>query len=128
VSKGRIQPQIVCTDREPALAVREFVGMPVVLVLGLEDGPPDAGDGPLANPARVGQAPANTWRLDAAHGPPGSLIGFRLGRNRLAVPGSVADDPRQITDRLGGLPDGFDLAEPFQRIREAIEEARRGGH
>ena len=132
VNKARIEPQLLCTDREPALAVRDFVGMPVVLVLASEEGPTDGHDHPPADrpptdAALAGQAPAGTWRLDAAHGPPRGLIGFRLGRNRLAVPDSCLEDRQQVTDRLAGLSDAFDLAEPFQRIREAIEEARRGG-
>jgi len=105
VNKGRIEPQVVCTDREPALALREFVSMPVVLVLRSED---------------------RSLEDEPPHGTPGGLIGFRLGRNRLAVPDSGEDAPPTITDRLSGF--GFDLAEPFERIREAIEEARRGGH
>jgi len=120
VNKGRIEPQVVCTDRAPALALREFVTMPVVLVLRSED------QTPAADPASADQSPSNTWRLDAPHGTPGGLIGFRLGRNRLAVPDSGEDDPHAIANRLGEF--GFDLAEPFERIREAIEEARRGGH
>ena len=120
VSKGRIEPQVVCTDREPALALREFVTMPVVLVLRSGDPSPEADAPHAADPGA-----SNTWRLDGPHGTPGGLIGFRLGRNRLAVPDSGEDDPRTITDRLSGF--GFDLAEPFERIREAIAEARRGG-
>jgi len=126
VNKGRIEPQVVCTDREPALALREFVTMPVVLVLRSEDQAPPADEPQTSDRAAADQAPSNTWRLDAPHGTPGGLIGFRLGRNRLAVPDSREDDPHTITDRLSGF--GFDLAEPFERIREAIEEARRGGH
>jgi hypothetical protein len=133
VNKGRIEPRVVCIDREAALAVGEFVGMPVVLVLASDDGPTHAQDHPPAEglpgaePASASQAPAGTWRLDAPHGTPPGLIGFRLGRNRLAVPDSGAEGPQQVAERLAGLSDAFDLAEPFQRIREAIEEARRGG-
>jgi len=124
VNKGRIEPQVVCTDREPALALREFVSMPVVLVLRSEDRSLE--DEPPTEDRAVADPPSHTWRLDAPHGTPGGLIGFRLGRNRLAVPDSGEDAPPTITDRLSGF--GFDLAEPFERIREAIEEARRGGH
>ena len=56
-----------------------------------------------------------------------SLINYFLGRNRLAVPERGPDHHQKIADRLEGLPDSFDLAEPFGRIRDAIEEARRGG-
>lgn len=126
VNKGRTEPQVVCTDRGPALALREFVTMPVVLVLPSDDPSPEADEPQTADRSPGEPTTSPTWRLDAPHGTPGSLVGFRQGRNRLAVPDSGADDPRAITDRLSGF--AFDLAEPFERIREAIEEARRGGH
>lgn len=126
VNKGRIEPRVVCTDRQPALALREFVTMPVVLVLRSDDPSPGADEPPPADRPPGDPTTSPTWRLDAPHGTPGGLVGFRLGRNRLAVPDSGEDDPHAIADRLSGF--GFDLAEPFERIREAIEEARRGGH
>jgi hypothetical protein len=42
----------------------------------------------------------------------------------LAVPEQDEADRRLIAERLAQLPESFDLAEPFARIREAIEEAR----
>jgi len=127
VAKGKNRPQVLCTDREPALAVREFVDVPVVLVLP----PEDASSQPSGPRDRKAQSSAqtqpDTWRLDAAHpGVPG-LIAFRHGSNRLAVPEPGTDDLALLTDRLGRLSDAFDLAEPFERIRQAIEEARQGG-
>ena len=49
---------------------------------------------------------------------------FQLGRNQLALPERAAEDRRLIADGLAGLDDSFDLAEPFQRIRDAIDEAQ----
>ena len=49
---------------------------------------------------------------------------FQLGRNRLALPERADEDRRLIAERLAELAESFDLAEPFQRIREAIEEAQ----
>jgi hypothetical protein len=127
VAKGKTRPQVLCTDREPALAVREFVDVPVALVLSPDDDAPQ----PSGQPDRKAQSSAktqpDTWRLDAAHpGVPG-LIAFRHGSNRLAVPEPGAGDLASLTDRLGQLSDAFDLAEPFDRIRQAIEEARQVG-
>ena len=34
------------------------------------------------------------------------------------------EDRRLIAERLADLAESFDLAEPFQRIRDAIEEAQ----
>ncbi len=126
VEKARIEPQVLCADREPTLAVRDFVNMPVVLVLPSEDGPAGAPGSSHTEPPPTIETPEGAYRIDAAHDSP-PLIGFRLGRNRLAVPDSDPGDAERITERLAKLCDGLDLAEPFQRIREAIAEARRGG-
>jgi hypothetical protein len=125
--RGKLQPQVVCTDREPALAVREYVSMPVVLVLPCDDHPPEPGS-PSASLLEFESRPqTKTYRPDAPHGAVGDgLAAFTLGRNRLALRNSVSHDRQLVADRLGELSDWFDLAEPFQRIREAIEEARRG--
>ena len=45
----------------------------------------------------------------------------------LAVPSAYAADEPIIRERLADLPEYFNLAEPFARIRDAIEEAQRGG-
>lgn len=119
LSKAKNQPLVVCTDREPALAVRQHVAMPVALVLGAE---PTAVAG-IESPAPEPSAPAR--RLDRAHAN-SVLLRFQLGPNQLAVPEGCDDDRRVICQRLGALCESFDLAEPFERIREAIEEAHRG--
>ena len=105
LGKAKTKPLVVCTDREPVLAVGQYVDVPVALVLPPEDLPAE-GDEVSAGPG---------------------LIAFRLGRNCLAVRAPGEEDRRRILDRLGSLADSFELAEPFGRIREAIEEARRGG-
>ncbi len=126
IGAAKTEPLTIFTDREPALALRELVEVPVVLVVSssdaesqekqpeLDGASPEAGTRPL-------------YRLDAAHPRAGRLAEFHLGRNRVAVPGWAADDRQIVTDRLSALIEGFDLSEPFGRIREAIEEARRGG-
>jgi hypothetical protein len=48
-----------------------------------------------------------------------------LAGQRLAVSRSHAEDARTIAQRWQSHADGFDLHEPFDRIREAIDEARR---
>ena len=64
-----------------------------------------------------------TWRLDAAHTNV-RLATFSLGNNRLAVYQRHRRDQDDIQQRLAALAD-FDLAEPFERIREALEEAHK---
>lgn len=49
-----------------------------------------------------------------------------VGRSRLLLPADKADSAPAVRDILAPWSDVLDLAEPFGRIREAIEEARRG--
>jgi len=94
INQGGINPLLVCTDREPALAAREYMTTPLVLV------------------------------LDQPHRGGPRLVTFQLGRNHLALPERAEGDRQLITEGLAELADSFDLAEPFQRIRDAIEEAQ----
>lgn len=110
LQKAQIEPSLVCTDRQPALAVGRHVSTPVALVL-LADGPtPDQG--------------GESLRIRPDHPAVAGLTTFQVGRNRLAVPEQSDGDRRQILERLARLPESFDLAEPFARVREAIEEAQ----
>lgn len=115
--KAKARPLLVCTDREAALAVREHVDIPVALVLPAESAPSRESE-----PSGSG----SQWRIDPPHGSL-RLVPFRLGRNCLAVPSLAVEDQQLIQKQLGGWGESFDLGEPFGRIREAIEEARRGG-
>jgi hypothetical protein len=148
LGQSKTEPMVVCTNRQPVLAAREFVSMPMVLVL-----PPDgdsAPEGKLDNAANdnaagdtsdrtsdsVGDvdphgAAANAassskkfFRIDPPHPGGPRLVTFSLGRNRLALSEQVGNDRQSVIERIGELADTFDLAEPFQRIREAIEEAQ----
>jgi len=102
LEKTKTKPQIVCTDRRAAMAVREHVPMPVALVLGADGASEETPNSGI------------------------ELSFFELGSRRLAVDGRGDDDRRQVAERLECLAESFDLAEPFVRIREAIEEAQQG--
>jgi hypothetical protein len=125
ISQSDASPLLVCTDREPALAAREFVATPLVLVLPSESASSQTAE---VRPAAVQEnaiasTSGKTFRIDGAHTGP-RLATFRLGCNQLALPERAEEDRRLIADRLGDVADSFDLAEPFQRIRDAIEEAQ----
>ena len=134
ISQGSATPLLVCTDRPPALAVREHVSSPVVLVLPSEASNGDCpnfrlsenGTVPLgtAPSEPLGESPQRVFRVDGPHRGGPRLVIFQLGRNRLALPERADEDRRLIGDRLADLAESFDLAEPFQRIRDAIEEAQ----
>jgi hypothetical protein len=115
IEKSSLQPIAICTNREAALAVREFVRAPVALVLASDaSGATDAATGP-------------TWRIDAAQRPRAALHRVVIGRQQLGVKAAWQSDESALTERLRQLADDFDLAEPFARIEEAIDEAQRAG-
>ncbi|MEX0978249.1 MAG: hypothetical protein WDZ48_05330 [Pirellulales bacterium] len=115
LSKGSVEPLAVYTDVERVLAVRDFVSVPVALVLPSDE--ENAHSGPADT--------TSTWRIDAPHRPSAHLTQFAVGRNRLAVAPGRDADRQLIAPRLEHL-EAFDLSEPFQRIREAVEEAHKG--
>jgi len=53
------------------------------------------------------------------------LMRFVFGRNKLAVQVARLSDREIVCERLQKVGEAFDLAEPFGRIRAAIEEAQR---
>jgi hypothetical protein len=119
VSKGAATPAVVYTDVPPALAMRDFVDMPVALVLAADESP--AQHVSCAQGSAVAAQPQ--WRVDRSHKLSGAIT-FALGANRLAVAERHRADEKTILSRWLAL-DSFDLAEPFERIRDAIAEAQR---
>jgi hypothetical protein len=96
--------QLVVTDREPVLDLRQRIEVPVVWIAGRED--------PLA-----------TWMVQqgAEIRPAGDERGSLLRHVRFPTDGA------SLRTLLARLEDVLDLAEPFGRIREAIAEARKMG-
>jgi hypothetical protein len=122
INQGSITPLLVCTDREPALAAREYMTTPLVLVMPPED--QVGAEGPFDCKASSEGESGRIWRLDQPHCGGPRLVTFQLGRNHLALPERAEEDRQLITEGLAELADSFELAEPFQRIRDAIEEAQ----
>ena len=108
-SKGSNRTAAIYTDAAAVLALRDFVDVPVVLVLPADE--------------TTAAADQRTSRIDRGHGLT-QLARFAVGTNRLAVAERHRDDERTIVAGWQSH-DGFDLAEPFERIREAIAEAQR---
>jgi hypothetical protein len=115
-AKASHTPLVVLSDVAAMLAVRPFVAQPVVLVL------PDA-----ETPRPTDGGGTAFHRVDAAHEPLRGLFTFQCGRNSLALDAAHTDDRAIARDRLAVVAETFNLAEPFGRIRAAIEEAQRGG-
>lgn len=113
VSRVKTSPLIICTDQAPALEVRSTTESPVVLVL------PADGDAP----AESSKAAIRVDRAGPAE-PISRLIAFNLGEHRVAVAARFEKDRRLVEEAYSGPLADFDLAEPFSRIREALQEAR----
>jgi len=115
LTKSKSQPLFVCTDVEAVLAARSFVSIPLAFV--------EAAD--------QSQRSATRNRLDSAHRstpPPPSrrLVEFQLAQQRAAVPADHEHDRDEVLRHWHGRAADLDLAEPFTRLHEAIEEAQRG--
>lgn len=120
LEKAKTTPLVVFTDAEPVLTVRDFTPLPVACVM-----PP-----PQADPAAGTGQPALSVRLDEGRlGPPAPfgrrVHTFVVGNQRLAVLQDHEGDAPVIVKHWEPWAADFDLAEPFGRIREAIDEARR---
>lgn len=101
--RAKTPPLVICTDQAPTLAVRAVIDCPVALILpeGSEDAQPTV--------------------------PASRLAPFRMGDHRAAVDPAFPDDQRIIAAAAAGPFADFDFAEPFARIREALQEARPTG-
>ncbi len=97
LTKSKLTPLVICTDSEPVLATREFSDLPVVQVLS------DRADSP--NRSTSGQ--------------------FQLALNQVVTAANYSDDEQIIRAAWPALADHLNLLEPFERIREALEEAQR---
>ncbi|HZU36846.1 MAG TPA: hypothetical protein VFA18_13085 [Gemmataceae bacterium] len=104
VDKTSTAAQLVLTDREPALDLRLRIDVPVVWLAAAGD--PLAGtlaqNGACVRPAKDNQGPI-------------------LCHPRFSA------DVGVVGEMLNRIDGGFDLTEPFARIREAIGEARKMG-
>jgi hypothetical protein len=120
LEKAKTTPLVVFTDTEPVLTVRDFTSLPVACVV-----PPPAGV-----PAADAGQPTTALRLDEGRLEPPPPFGrrmhtFQVGSQRLAVLQDHEADAPTIAQHWEPWAADFDLLEPFGRIREAIDEARR---
>ncbi len=102
LDRAKTLPSVVLTDSPPALALREVIEAPLALI--------GESDGVLASEAA---------------GPSGALCCFELLGHQAAVEQRFVSDRERLTTLLAPVAQSIDLAEPFFRIREAIEEANR---
>ena len=97
VQKPKIRPLSICTDCLPMMSVRNTINMPVLFI------------------GEANSAGRFSEKLDA----------FALDAQQVAVDPSRSQDRATIEAALSKIQIQFDLAEPFDRIRGAFEEAQR---
>ncbi|MSR59752.1 MAG: hypothetical protein EXS05_19270 [Planctomycetaceae bacterium] len=101
IEKAGIKPQIVLTDREPILELRNHIEQPVALVWG----------------------PADSLPSDETE----TRDRLRLGRQTLRFHPAHDADHDALARDAAGIPADADLQEPFERVREALQETLRSG-
>ena len=101
VEKAGVKPQLILTDREQILELRNHVEHPVALIESRQES-------------------ADTATSD----PPRSL---RLGRQIVRFHSAHDDDLQTVSRGANHIPADADLQEPFDRVREALQETLRSG-
>ena len=95
LGRMKAKPGVLFTDRPEMLELRTMVTVPVALVL-----------------------PHDAAGSDA-------MSEFTAGRNRLAVAPERREDMERIIEQVRDVAAWYDMVEPFQRIADAVNEARR---
>jgi hypothetical protein len=118
LAHSKLGPAFVCVDQPALLCVRSVQELPVAFVGAKPTQPLDEVD------ENRGQ---RRLRFDAGHPRASATAQFSLGSNRLATAAGYERDQANIEQALAALAEHVDLLEPFERIREAINEAQRSG-
>jgi hypothetical protein len=108
-AQAKPEPSILFTDAERAMAVRDFTNVPVVYV-------------PPLVPGSACQ-PGPDVAADRDVRP--KVVPFQLGEHIVAARADHPGDQSQATRAWHEMGSAWDVHEPFDRIREAIREARR---
>lgn len=110
---AKLKPSVILTDCEAALYARARTAAPIVLVTN--------------STAQVGGASALQAPHDASNAINAGLREFTFGVCELQLPFGYERDRNEVVAALTILTQHVDLAEPFERIHEAIREAQRIG-
>lgn len=108
LSKAASDVGAVLVDQPELLSARDHVSRPLALVYAAQ-----SSDAPL---------PGQSTCLTLPGRGPMVLQVLTMGRNRL---GAAGGDAQRLCEALADVAEYLDLAEPFDRIRNAIEEAQR---
>lgn len=115
VQKSSTAAPAIYTDKEELLALRHYVKQPVSLVLS-------QGDLETSASQRGTQL-----RIDQPHDRAAGWHSIEHGQRRVVLADDGQDAVVRVRQHLDSLSDALDLQEPFERIREAINEAQIAG-
>lgn len=125
VAASKSTPSLVITNQIATLATRDFIDLPMAL---LEPQPP----GPFQPPSKQSAISGPSTRVDLAHSvPPPSWIHvtrFKIADQQIAVAANHSKDQDLIARQWGIIGEQIDVQEPFERIEQAIDEARSAAH
>lgn len=135
IEKSGIKPQLVFTDREQILEVREHIESPVLFV---EDKATRARKAAVETTVPEGETEQAAARADAlaqmgvggSRESPrtnevitrGASRSIRLGRQTVRIHSAHPGDDERIANGANVIPADADLHEPFDRVREALQE------
>lgn len=133
VGRSTHPPQLICTDVEHVLTMRKMIDVPLVLVehalpnVERDQGMSESG---VARSEIENEPDQRRWIADNAHRnvpEPKSkgLFRFELVGQPVAVPATWSSDHERLSKLFGDDEHAIELVEPFERIREAVEEAQR---
>lgn len=118
IEKVGVKPHLVLTERNDLLPLRDLVSIPVACV----DDPvqPDESTGSTEQAAKQPVA-------ELSEPEPTSPLPFRLGRQVLRFHAAHKDDQAVAQRGAATVPQDADLREPFERVREALNETAQSG-
>ena len=131
LARSKTKPLLALTDVQDVLAARDFAPTPVVFVMPSPlQTVMSENSGQLDTDASREMLSETSPRIGTDESPAGhcrdKLIEFSLGGQRVAVSQSYRKDQQAVKECWQVTIGGFDLQEPFGRIREAIQESQGG--
>ncbi len=130
IDKVAIKPNLVLTERDDLLPLRDLVPVPIACVD--DAGTPQPANGEPPAPGAAEQEDGRSAGLETEL-PPRCLpsaegrSSCRLGRQCLRFHAAHAEDEAVARRGAAAVPADADLREPFERVREALQETAQSG-
>src|SRR4051794_20824281 len=120
---AKLKPRLILANCEATLYVRSRVDSPIILLKAKVD-PPATADPAIPPVVTIDASIGSNSKLPSSSGPHKSLT---VESYEFLLPIGFESDRDEAIRLLSELAEKIDLAEPFDRIEEAIREAQRLG-